>query len=229
MTVKLGGVALSLGVLVLASACNHYHPANEGLASAAPNGEAAPPVAGDGAFGGTAPTADVAVTEGSGASLIDVSSTHGDKAKMLAQRAAAANAAAAAAAPPANGGAPVASAAQPQAPQASAEDLKASQTAVLERDAAAMKELGGAYLCDQRVMPSGGGAHISAWEWAFPVPPAGLAEKLGARLKGSTRTDSTIRIGENVVIEVEEFSGKSRLGCLGIPVTTKSLVVVSTR
>lgn len=217
-------VGLSLGAV---AACKTVRQPNEVAAS----GSALPDpfAAGTGAPAVEGPQA----TRTDDRPLIDISSTHGDK--SLANGGAAMNASGGAttatatatasgvaASPAASGSAAVA--------QVSAEELKKSQGLVVERDASLLKSLGGTYLCDQRVYPSGGGAHISAWEWSFPVAPASLAESITGKLKGSARKGLTVRLGENVVIDIKDgTSGKSTLGCLGVPVTTKSLLVISTR
>jgi hypothetical protein len=221
--------AITLGAV---AACKNVRQPNDAAAS----GSAIPdPFAGAPASDGA--TADGATAPRSGGGdrpLIDISSTHGDKSLAAGGAAINANGGATTATPVQGGSATAAPTAAASgsaaAAQISAEELKKSQGLLVERDASLLKELGGTYLCDQRVYPSGGGAHISAWEWSFPVSPASLAETLGGKVKGASRAGLTIRLGENVVVDIKDgASGKSTLGCLGIPVTTKSLVVVSTR
>ena len=91
-------------------------------------------------------------------------------------------------------------------------------------------ELGGRYLCDQRVYPAGAGPHISAWEWAFDDNPGVLTEKLAKRLSDAEREESTFRWkgpdgAVQAVVTVEDASTKSRLDCKDISASTRSLIV----
>jgi len=227
-------LALTVAVSTAGVACTHYHPANEGLASAAPSGEAAPLVASDGgssdagSIEGTSSTS--LATDGNGASLIDISSTHGDRAKMLAMQAASAAAAAASANAAAGvvtpGTVAPAASASAQVAAPSQEDVAAAKTAVSGRDASAMKGLGGAYLCN---VDGKDGVPGTAMEWAFPLDASALSSGLTDRLKGASRSGDTFKIGDTVVVEVLPYHGKSTLGCFGLPPSTKSLVLVRSR
>lgn len=103
---------------------------------------------------------------------------------------------------------------------------------VFESNATVLTELGGTYLCDQRIYPAGGGRHISAWEWAFKVSPNELAKKLEEKLPGAARDGLTFRYSNaqgavEAVIDVRAVSAGSMLNCPKVPAGTKSFVVAS--
>lgn len=102
---------------------------------------------------------------------------------------------------------------------------------VFESSATVLRDLGGTYLCDQRIYPAGRGPHISAWEWAFKLSPDELAKKLAAKLPGAEREGMTFRYssaGEvKAVIDVRAASQGSMLKCANVPPNTKSFVVAS--
>jgi hypothetical protein len=75
------------------------------------------------------------------------------------------------------------------APQPTAPPSPASRADLMGPTAPLLLELGGRYLCDQRVYPAGAGPHISAWEWAFDDDPGVLTEKLAKRLSDAEREE----------------------------------------
>jgi hypothetical protein len=113
------------------------------------------------------------------------------------------------------------------------EQIASAKGGVVESDAAILKRLGGTYLCDQRIYPQGGGAHITAWEWAFPIDPSELANALARELPGSQREEQTFGFknpeGKPDVVVGVDTTERSKLGCKDIPTGSKSLVMVSRR
>ncbi len=127
-----------------------------------------------------------------------------------------------------------AASAAPVGPASATEAETASAKAeVTGPDAKILKRLGGTYLCDQRVYPRGGGAHISAWEWAFQMEPTALANALARELPGSSREELSFGYknadGAPDVVVTVDGPARSHLGCETIPEGTKSLVVASRR
>jgi hypothetical protein len=111
----------------------------------------------------------------------------------------------------------------------------ASREDVMGPTARLLVELGGRYLCDQRVYPHPPAPHLTVWEWAFNDEPGALAEKLAKRLTDTEREERTFRWkgadgSVEAVVSVEDASTeKSRLDCKNIPASTRSFVVASHR
>lgn len=113
------------------------------------------------------------------------------------------------------------------------EQASAAKDKITGADSEILKRIGGSYLCDQRVYPRGGGAHISAWEWAFRMDPAALANAIASELPGSSREELSFSYkdasGAPDVVVTVDGPDRSHLGCEKIPEGTKSLVVASRR
>jgi hypothetical protein len=111
----------------------------------------------------------------------------------------------------------------------------ASSADLTGREAPLLKELGGTYLCDERIYPAPPSPHLSAWGWAFTDEPEALAAKLAPRLVGAERDGMTFRFlgaGADVrtVLEVRPAPpGAKVLRCDAPPPGTRSLVVASRR